>query len=335
MNPHVVVLIVNFNGKSLLDECLSSVLKQTYSSYDVVLVENGSSDGSAEYVAEKYPSVHLVRCEKNFGFSGGNNRGIEYIRSHLTCDFVLLLNNDTRVDSRWIEELVTCAQRHEDAGLIGSKVVLMDTDNQLHSTGILLYPDLTTTNRGMYQKDQGQYDREEEIFGPIGCSVLVRMSALPGNEDLFEECYFAYREDDELSWRMRVYGYKNYYCPTSVIWHKHSATARPFSRFKLFHTERNRIFNCLLYLPFWYLPWSLLETARRYVQHKKNKQTAQGLAAQKIKTSEVLLILCKAYIGSLRYVPYMLKRRRQIWKRATITPFAILDIVKTYGTREI
>ncbi|MCW1930188.1 MAG: glycosyltransferase family 2 protein [Candidatus Kerfeldbacteria bacterium] len=335
MNPRVVVLITNFNGKHLLEECLRSVFAQSYDAYDVVVVENASSDGSAEYIATHFPQAHLVRCEKNYGFSGGNNRGMEYIRSHLFCDFVLLLNNDTRVDGHWIEELVRCAERHEDAALIGSKVMLMDTDQQLHSTGIVLYSDLTTTNRGMYTKDEGQYDVEEEIFGPIGCSVLVRMSALPADEELFEECYFAYREDDELSWRMRVYGYVNYYCPTSIIWHKHSATNRPFSRFKLFYTERNRIFNSLLYLPFWYLPLSLLATLNRYMRHKKNTKIVNALSAQQMTTSEVLWILCTAYFGVLPYGLYMLKRRRQIWKRAKISSFAILDILKKYGTREI
>lgn len=333
--PRVVVLIVNYNGKHLLQECLDSVYAQEYAAYDVVVVENGSSDGSVAFIREHFPQVHLVECAQNFGFSGGNNRGLEYIRTHLSCEYVLLLNNDTRVAKEWMGELVSCAERRPDGALFGSKVILMDTDNLLHSTGIVLYPDLTTTNRGMYVKDEGQYNTEEEIFGPIGCSVLVRMKALPSDESLFEECYFAYREDDELSWRMRVYGYKNYYCPTSVIWHKHSATARPFSRFKLFHTERNRLLNCILYLPWQYAPTLFFETVRRYVAHKKSNATLNGLQQQKISTAEVLIILLKAYGSALRHLPYIVKRRKAIWLRARIARSTILDILQQYGTREI
>ncbi|MBU0497483.1 MAG: glycosyltransferase family 2 protein, partial [Candidatus Thermoplasmatota archaeon] len=187
---------MNWNGAALLPDCLNSLAKQTYQNYTVVVTDNGSTDASIDII-NKYDRYVLVQLSENKGFAGGNNAGYEHIKKSIPSKYIVLLNNDTKVDNKWLEELVNCAEQHEDAGSIVSKVRFFDKPNHLHHTGILLYPDLTTTNRGMYEEDKGQYNKFEEVFGGIGCSVIIRVEAL-GPDALFEDRFFAYREDDEV-----------------------------------------------------------------------------------------------------------------------------------------
>lgn len=328
-HPPVAVLCLNWNGAELLKECVDSLLAQTYTNLTIVVTDNGSTDNSLA-VLSAYPTIHIVKLATNEGFDGGNNRGMEYIRQHIPCAYTILLNNDTKVAPDWAEQLVACAERHPEAGTVGSKVRFYAQPDHLHSTGIVMTRDMTTTNRGMYEKDTGQYDREEEIFGSIGCSVLVRMSAL-GEEALFEDRYFAYREDDELAWRMHFKGYKNIFCPTSVILHKHSYTTKPFSKFKLFHTERNRLWNLIQFMPLWYIPVSFWFTFTRYLSNTRSKSLHESMSKAGLSMSQTLITLIHAYGSALSQLPYFLKKRWTIQRTKKISSKDVLALLHTYG----
>ena len=157
------VIILNWNGRPLLEECLDSVLTQTFRDFETILVDNGSTDGSVEYLQDRYGDrIRIITLDRNLGYGEGNNRGIE--AAHGT--WMVFLNNDTQVDSRWLEELSAAANRHPDTAVFACKVLHYDRRDEIDNVGHLLYPDGINRGRGRLEKDRGQYDREEEVFFP-------------------------------------------------------------------------------------------------------------------------------------------------------------------------
>ena len=172
-DPLVSIVIPNWNGKHFLEECLESLKHQTFKDFETILVDNGSTDRSVEFVSERYGDfVRLLQHSKNLGVAAGNNTGIRSSRGR----FVIFLNNDTVAQPDWLEKLVAAADgtRRDRVGMWASKIYSYHRPDRIESVGELIYWDGLNRARGQYEKDQGQYDQIEEIFFPPTCGAMFR-----------------------------------------------------------------------------------------------------------------------------------------------------------------
>lgn len=255
MNIHLVsVIIVNYNGRTFLEKCFSSLLLQSYPVMEIIFVDNGSKDGSIEYIKKEFPSVIIIANNENFGFAKGNNIGIKTAKGEL----IATLNTDTEVKPQWLEELVNAMVSDENVGMCASKMLLMKDPEIIDSTGILISRSGTGWDRGIFERDVGQYESMEEVLGPCAGAALYRMSMLD-KIGLFDEDFIAYYEDIDLAFRGRLAGWKCLYVPKAVVYHMHGGTAGFDSDYTIYYGNRNILWNqiknfpCTLFISS--LPW--------------------------------------------------------------------------------
>ena len=247
MKPLATVIVLNWDGVEILEECLKSLKVQTYSPLEVIVVDNGSTDQSVALVKDKFGDfVRLLQNPTNLGFAGGNNVGIRVANGH----YIALLNNDATVDPHWVEELVKAAEANPQVGMFASKIYSFEEPGILDSAGgLLIYPDGLSRGRGRLERDLGQYDKMEEVLLPSGCACLYRRAMLD-EIGLFDEDFFAYSDDTDLGLRGRIAGWKCLYVPTAVAYHRYSSTTGRYSPLKAFLAERNRFWVAVKNFPF-------------------------------------------------------------------------------------
>ena len=215
----VSVVIPNYNGLEHLPACLEALRAQRFRDFETILVDDGSTDGSAEWVRRHYPEVRVVELGRNTGMAAAANRGW-----HLAAgQSIALLNNDTRADPGWLEALVEAAEAHPEVPFFASKIRLFDRPGVLHAAGDLYGVDGIPRNRGAWEEDHGQYDEETEVWGPCGAAAFYRRTLLEELEG-FDERFFMYLEDVDLAWRAQLRGYRCRFVPQAVVYHKVSAT---------------------------------------------------------------------------------------------------------------
>ena len=164
--PLVSVIVVNWNGKASLDDCLSSLRNQTFLDFELIVVDNGSTDGSVEIVRSHFPDCLIIRNTSNYGFARGNNQGIEKAKGK----YIALLNNDAEAESHWLEELVKVAEEDHRIGMLASKIYLQGGHKIIDNVGHLIYRDGLNRGRGRLEADHGQF--EQEVLFPRGCASL-------------------------------------------------------------------------------------------------------------------------------------------------------------------
>jgi GT2 family glycosyltransferase len=219
--PLVSILIVNFNGVSLLRDCLGSLRKVTYPRFEVVVVDNASTDGSVELLGQ-YPEVRLVRSERNRGFAGGNNFGLAACQGEL----VLLLNSDTIVTPGFLEPLVEYLQQHPQVGIVQGKMLLSRHGNVLDVCGSFLTRFGFLYHYGYWKPDGEKYHHSYPIFAAKGACLMFRRNILPAiGGYLFEEDFFCYYEETDLCHRAWLSGYEVHFVHGSVIQHLQGATS--------------------------------------------------------------------------------------------------------------
>lgn len=220
--PFVSVIIPNWNGAHLLPTCLDSLKRQTYPNFEIIVVDNASTDGSRELIASSYPGVRVVPLDSNRGFAGGVNAGIRASQAPI----IVLLNNDTEAEANWLEELVGALTADPRAGMAASKLRLFDERDKLHSAGDFYGVDGVPGNRGVWQVDRGQYDDPAStppVFGACAGAAAYRRELFERIGD-FDEDLGSYCEDVDLNWRARLAGYGCAYAPRAVVYHRVSAT---------------------------------------------------------------------------------------------------------------
>jgi GT2 family glycosyltransferase len=325
------VIIVNYNGRAYMDACLEALFAQRVpGGFEVIVVDNRSADGSVEHLRARWPRAELVEAGANRGFAGGNNLGIDRARGR----HVVLLNNDTRVRPGWLGALVEAADSEAMVGAVASKLVYLDRPGVIQNAGGLILSDGSGGDRGTDEEDRGQYDAREEVFGACGCGVLLTRDMLR-DVGAFDDTFFMYYEDTDLSWRMRLRGWRVLYEPAAVIEHVHSGTSGEWSPFFIFHVDRNRMFMLLKNAPAGFLARSLLRfaamsaayaarsLARRGVARRRGGETGPGISRARIQVR---------VLGSLlRHLPEMLGKRRAIRGGRTV-PDA--DIARWFFPRE-
>ena len=228
------IVIPNWNGAHHLPVCLDALRAQTYPRVEVIVVDNGSTDGSQALVTEQYPGVRLLALDRNLGLTGGNNIGFRAARGEI----LISLNNDTEAHPHFVEALVSSLVEHPEAGVAAAKMLLFDQRDHIHSAGDGYGMDGVPFNRGVWQRDEGQFDTPGWIFGGCGGAVAYRRAMLDG-VGLFDESFFMYCEDVDLNWRAQLAGWKCWYTPSAVVYHKLSATGGgPIASF---YTGRNTL----------------------------------------------------------------------------------------------
>lgn len=235
MRNLVYCVVPNWNGKKLIGPCIDSLLKQTLAP-KIVVVDNGSTDGSVDYIKTTYPNVEVVELEKNYGFAGGVNRGIEYAQGK-GADFVALINNDATAEPDWLNSLLKTAKENPKAGIVTSKILRADKKH-IDSTGDFYTIWGLPFPRGRNEKDHGKYDKQVEVFAASGGASLYRASMLK-QIGLFDEDFFAYFEDVDISFRAQLAGWRVRYEPSAVVYHKVNATSSKLGNFARYHSVKN------------------------------------------------------------------------------------------------
>ena len=237
MSARTAVVVLNFNGRPYLEPCFAAMTEQVApGGRDLVLLDNGSSDGGPESVEALFPEVRVIRLGRNLGYAAAYNRAFAI----LPHPFLVVVNNDTRARPGWLAALVGAVDADPDVAAVTSKLVYAGRPGVVQSAGTLLLSDGGGGDRGSGEADSGQFEKREEVFAFNGGSALLRRAAI---EEVggFDERFFAYYEDTDLSWRLRLRGWKIIFEPASVIEHVHSATNREGSDFFTFHVDRNRL----------------------------------------------------------------------------------------------
>lgn len=246
------VVVVNYNGQKYLNTCLSSLADQSAVDFEVIVVDNGSTDGSENTVRTCLPGARLIRLQTNRGYSGALNEGIVLAKG----DYILALNNDTILDRHFIENIRSEMQADATIGMCASKMLL--PDGRINSTGICISRSGAAWDRGMFQPDNGQFDCPDEVFGPCGGAALYRRKMLD-EIGYFDEDFFLYMEDVDVAFRGRLAGWRCVYVPGAVVIHHHSGTAVYGSDLAVYYGNRNIIwYSCkdlpalllIMFLPF-------------------------------------------------------------------------------------
>jgi len=217
--PLFSVIIPHWNGIRFLADCLNSLKAQTYPTIEVILVDNASSDGSQALMKADYPWVCLIELPTNTGFTGACNAGMRAA----TGDIICLLNNDTEVEPDWAAAVMDAFARYPEIGSVASKMRLFDRREYLHTTGDTFSVDGRAANRGVWQKDEGQFDREEFVFSACGGSSAYRRVMLD-KIGLLDDDFFFLMEDVDLGWRAQLAGWRCLYTPKAVVYHHLSAS---------------------------------------------------------------------------------------------------------------
>lgn len=239
-SPTVTVVVANLNRKALLEACLRSIESRQGPSFEAVVIDNASTDGSPEWVehyAQTAPfPVRLIVNSENMGFCAANNQGIAAARG----EFVALLNNDAEAEPGWLEQLLLAFDRGPDVGMAASKILVWEDPRQIDKAGHLIWLDGQNRGRGSGEIDEGQYDAEEEVLWPDGAACMYRKSMLDQIGG-FDEDLFAYGDDAELGLRARIAGWRCIYMPKAVVRHHRGTTLGLFSFRRVRLIERNRV----------------------------------------------------------------------------------------------
>lgn len=318
-----------------LPDLLKCLSEQTFGNFNVLIIDNGSTDGVETFVKEKYPNITVLRNARNLGFSGAHNQGIRYALEHidkdkLTSSFILVLNPDILLPPTFLETLMNAALQNQNVGAFGVKLrrafgenvhdeILQETikSDLLDSTGLRMYKNHTCADRGAGEMDKGQYDDKREVFGISGALVLYRASALQDarfEDEFFDEDFFAYKEDVDLAWRLQKLGWDAMFVPEAVAFHyrgmygKEKAgiierlkNRRGKSRMRSYYSNRNHWLMIFKNLSFSDL---LLNSYRIFLQ-----ELGRLLYTFLFETKNML-----AFFDAIKLFPIMLKKRAWIKK---------------------
>jgi GT2 family glycosyltransferase len=317
----VSVVIPNWNGAQHLPTCLDALRRQTYPQTEIIVVDNASSDGSLGLLARAYPEVHVIALKENHGFAGACNAGIRAARG----DIVALLNNDTEADPGWAAAVVDAFTRHPEAGLVASKMLLFDRRDTFHTAGDFYRLDGIPGNRGVWQTDTGQFEREEHVFSACGGSAAYRRAMLD-QIGLLDEAFFFSCEDVDLAWRAQLAGWKCVYTPKAVVYHKLSATGG--GPIAAYHDGRN-----FIWLIAKNYPSSLWRRHRGAIVRAQLRLAGAALRAWRGQAARARL---RGMLAGLIGLPKMSKKRRSVQALRRVSDKELLEVltpIETAGQR--
>jgi len=299
----ITAIVLNWNGKHFLKECFDSLLNQSFKDYELFMVDNGSTDGSLEFMRDKFPQVEILSLSRNMGFCRAMNAGIKLAKGR----FIALFNNDVVVDKNWMGEMNAALENNPDVGTCASKILFYNAPHRINSVGDLLSISGEAHNRGFDEELDSKYDIPEFVFSASAAACIYRRTMLK-EIGLFDEDFFNTYEDIDLSFRAHLKGWKCLYVPKATVYHHWLGTIGLFSPMNIFYMSKNNLNILIKNMP--------LELIKKYasVIFKKHLKINLGMA---------LRGSCSAFIkGKLRYLlqlPKMLKKRNTILKDRKIT----------------
>lgn len=306
----VSIIIPNWNGAEHLPVCLASLRQQTFRDFEVLVADNASHDHSLTLLANEYPEVKVVALDRNYGFTGACNAGLQTASGTLK----VLLNNDTECEPNWLAEVVAAFERHPQAGLVASKMLLFDRRDTLHTAGDLYRRDGLPANRGVWQKDEGQF-AEGPVFSACGGSAAYR-SVMLDQIGLLDEDFFFSGEDVDLAWRAQLTGWQAVFAPRAVVYHKLSATGGATASF---YDGRNFIYLLIKDVPG--VVW------RKYWREIMAAQGQLAWAALKAWRGEAARARLRGQLAGLVAIPTLLNKRKAIQHSRKVSAEYILSIL--------
>jgi len=322
--PTVSIIIINYNGRYFLKNCLKSLNEISYprDKVEIILVDNASTDGSVEYVKRNFPQVRVLRLNRNFGFTGGANRGASIARG----EYLLFLNNDTIVDKNWLLELITAILTDDRIAICGSRVLSMRNHSDIGSIGFLNM----VGGALLLPHHKGLEGKMYHFVGSIhGASILIKkkvFSELSG----FEDDYFMYSDEVDLCHRAWLYGYYVAYCPRSIVYHYEGGTAntskiyqrgilcsRLSSSFRIYYGNRNSMVNMIKNLEFINVVKGLIISGIYFLI-----QLSMLLRSSRVRD---IILLLKAYAYPIRHLKSTLKKRFFIQRRRRISDHELMS----------
>jgi GT2 family glycosyltransferase len=301
-NPLVSVIVPNWNGMRFVGMCLDSLAQLHFENFEVIVVDNGSMDGSREMIEEKYPWVRLLKLPYNKGFAIACNEGIKASKA----EYVVLLNNDIEVVPDWLSELYEGMERHPECGMGTTKMMFLDNRDVFYNTGDLFHSWSAGGGRGQGEKDNGQYDQEDYVFGACAGAGIYRKELFK-QIGLFDEDFFIFAEDVDLNMRSQLQGFQAVYLPKSKVYHIGTATVGLYSDRYVYLCKRNDIlvfiknYSLKMYFKYLYSIWKHQFNDIKYFTYRGQGQ-----------------VLLKSKWDALKLLPKMLFRRFQIQRTRTM-----------------
>ncbi|MEK9628644.1 MAG: glycosyltransferase [Nitrospinota bacterium] len=302
-NPLVSVIVPNWNGMRFVGMCLDSLAELNFENFEVIIVDNGSEDGSREMIEEKYPWVRLLKLPYNKGFAIACNEGIKAAKA----EYVVLLNNDIEVTPDWLAELYEGMERHPECGMGTTKMMFLDNRDVFYNTGDLFHSWSAGGGRGQGEKDTGQYDTEEYVFGACAGAGIYRKKLFE-QIGLFDEDFFIFAEDVDLNMRSQLQGFKAVYLPKSKVYHIGTATVGLYSDRYVYLCKRNDIlvfiknYSLKMYFKYLFSIWKHQFNDIKYFTYRGQGQ-----------------VLLKSKWDALKLLPKMIFRRFQIQRTRTMS----------------
>jgi GT2 family glycosyltransferase len=298
------LVLLNYDGRELLDQTLPSMFAQRGAGLEVVVVDNGSSDGSVAHLRERWPEVRVVALERNVGVTAALNA---MVRAAGDARYVALLNNDVELEPDWTELLIACLEAHPRAAAAAGKLRQHADRRLIDRAGDELHRSGAAFGRGAGETDRGQYDTAEEVFSVGGAAALYRREAFE-RVGPFDEDLFAYLEDVEWGLRARLAGYEARYEPRAVGYHMGGATLGAINPFSLYHLRRN-----VVWLVAKDYPPGLL------ARHGWRVLAFHGMALAFAVRTRTLGLVLRAYRDALAGLPRALRKRRAVQRSRVIS----------------
>ncbi len=303
--PAVSVIIVNWNGRELLGSCLDALRAQTCRAFEVLLVDNASADGSADWIERAYPEVRVLRAGRNLGFAAGNNLGLRQARGAA----VALLNNDAVADPTWLESLLEASVRHPGYGFFASKIVLQSRPDTVDACGDYFTRDGFAGKIGWLDR-MSSYSTPYPIASACAAAALYRRTLF---DDVggFDEDFFMTHEDTDLGLRAQLRGHRGLFVPDARVVHRLSASLRPGSWRQLFLTYRNEEYAYLKNMPARLLRRSAIPHLLRGLRRFASAARRDGLRGAGAFAAAKAAVLCA--------LPGVLRKRRRIQESRRIS----------------
>jgi len=310
------IIIPNWNGAKHLPTCLNALRQQTFKDFEVIVADNDSHDESRPLLAEQYPEVRVVALDKNYGFTGACNAGLEAAQGTIK----ILLNNDTECPPTWLAEVLAAFERHPEAGLIASKMLLFDQRDTFHTAGDYYRKDGIPGNRGVWQKDVGQY-HEGPVFSACGGSAAYRASML-SQIGLLDSDFFFSCEDVDMAWRAQLQGWQAVFAPQAVVYHRLSATGGGATA--SYHDGRNFIYILVKDVPsvVWRKYWREIIAAQWRFAWEAIKAWRGTSARARL----------RGQLAGLIAIPKLLRKRRAIQAQRKVSDAYVLSLLSEPGT---
>lgn len=310
----ISVIIVNWNGRPHLTAALTALRQQTLKPKKIIVVDNGSTDGSEKDLANlDWPELKTIPLDHNTGFAAGNNAAWPHVEGQA----VALLNNDAVPHPDWLKHAADALESDERVGMIACKIMRIATPEVIDKCGHLIYGDGLNRGRGTGETDSATFQHRQEALWPDGCAALFRVQAIE-EAGFFDEDFFCYGEDADLGFRLRWAGYTCLFEPKALVFHHHSASLGKFSPYKAYLIERNRWWVLIKNYPISWIFWSPVATFVRYGFNLRSLLAGSGSAAgfQSQHGSWALAkALLKANLHGILGIPRAWRKRRLMLRK--------------------